>query len=112
MSKIRIYRAGETQEIAAIDWTPAWQAQGWGTTPQRVGLVEDAPPPAPPDSPALSLINAAMVASELVVLPSIGEVRAAAILENRPAGGYKSLEQVAQLNPHGPDWDAVSLWAN
>lgn len=109
MSRLKLYRGDETTEIAAIDFTPAWRSQGWETSPQPAqGLAVELP--TVPNPPALDLINQASSPDALTPLPSIGVTRAGQILENRPAGGYKSLEQVAQLNPHGPDWDAVAAW--
>ena len=113
---LTVYRNGETRRVPAIDFTPAFQSQGWSTTRPNPGLVVPqaeipfADPPAP--SPALELINTAVESAELIVLPTIGAVRAAAILENRPPRGYANLGEAAALTPHGIDWDAVAAWGN
>jgi hypothetical protein len=112
---LTVYRNGETRRVPAIDFTPAFQAQGWSTTRPNPGLAVpqvEIPFADPPASPALELINTAVESAELIVLPTIGAVRAAAILENRPPRGYANLGEIAALTPHGIDWDAVAAWGN
>jgi DNA uptake protein ComE-like DNA-binding protein len=110
MSTLRVYRGDDRRDIPAIDFTPAWQAQGWSTTPPQEGLalVPETEPSVQPI--ALLEINTASDPEDLVALPSVGIVRATSILENRPPNGYSSLAEAAALNPHGPDWEAIANW--
>ncbi|MEO1399674.1 MAG: hypothetical protein AAFV72_00280 [Cyanobacteria bacterium J06635_1] len=61
---------------------------------------------------ALALINQADAMSELIALPSVGEVSAQAIFATRPEGGYHDYEQLRSLNAElsRVDWDAVEAW--
>lgn len=67
---------------------------------------------------ALRLINGTDLASELEILPTIGRGAASVILENRPEGGYASMEQVWQMNqkilkyPYKTDIAAVEAWGD
>lgn len=115
MSTVRVYRGDIFRDIPAIDYTPAWEAQGWSSTPQKEPPISETLPLPFTDlptleHPALTAINQAMDPDDIVELPSIGKVRAAAIIKNRPEGGYTSLDHAENLNPSGTDWEAVALW--
>ena len=97
----RLYRGGEVSPLLhAID-ALSWQAMGWSESP--------VPPPAaatqkPPDSPqgippALALINGTDVARDVAIIPTVGQGAAKVLIENRPDGGYASLEDAWGANP-------------
>ena len=98
---------------------------GWTETPE--------PPKTPPsvahaldpvpltvttdsNPPALVLINGSDVARDVAIIPTIGQGAAKVLIENRPDGGYASLEQVWELNPvlfegrFKVDPEAVAQW--
>jgi len=58
----------------------------------------------------LSLINQAQKIYELEPIPTVGKAAAAAILENRPEGGYKSLNDLAPILPARSSLDAIKSW--
>ena len=88
---------------------------------------DDAPkpktkPPAPTilaangTPPALALINGKDVVRDVAIIPTMGQAAATRILENRPEGGYTSLDHVWEMNPEvlggrfKVDTDAVASW--
>ncbi|MEO0659805.1 MAG: hypothetical protein AAFY74_20380 [Pseudomonadota bacterium] len=97
-----VYRAGVTSlpEDCA-------RAMGW-----QPPTDEPTQAPTVPEPAALTLINSAASAGEIAVLPGIGAVSAGSILSERPAGGYASLEAVAQIQGLSVaiDWDEVTAW--
>jgi hypothetical protein len=78
------------------------------------------PPESEPslDAPAaaLTLINGSDVARDVAIIPTIGQGAAKVLIENRPEGGYASLEEAWELNPalfdgrYKVDRDVVSQW--
>lgn len=96
----RLYRGGEVSpllhEIDAI----AWRAMGWADEPTPAP-VPASPPAMPTDGtpPSLALINGSNVARDVAIIPTIGQGAAKALIENRPDGGYASLEQAWEINP-------------
>ena len=66
---------------------------------------------------ALTLINGSDVARDVAIIPTIGQGAAKVLIENRPDGGYASLEQAWELNPvlfegrYKVDPEAVAQWA-
>jgi len=62
--------------------------------------VSPAPVPSLTVPPALALINGNDVARDVAIIPTIGNAAARRIIENRPPGGYTSLEQVWEINPY------------
>ena len=108
---VAINRGGHKLIINAEDFDPSTH-QRW----------EDAPAPAAvasvPDGvyPALALINGSDVARDVAIIPTIGQGAAKVLIENRPEGGYASLEQAWELNPvlfegrYKIDTDAVAQW--
>jgi hypothetical protein len=123
----RLYRGGITSpllhEIDAI----AWKAMGWTETPEpppTLPSVAPAPTIDPPQSiatdstpAALTLINGSDVARDVAIIPTIGQGAAKVLIENRPDGGYASLEQAWELSPvlfegrYKVDPEAVAQWA-
>jgi hypothetical protein len=65
---------------------------------------------------ALRLINGVDVVREIQVIPTIGAGAAKRLLENRPPGGYQSLDDCWTLNPellsppYRTDPDAIAVW--
>ncbi len=66
---------------------------------------------------ALTLINGSDVARDVAIIPTIGQGAAKVLIENRPDGGYASLEQAWELSPvlfegrYKVDPEAVAQWA-
>ncbi|HEY9737533.1 MAG TPA: hypothetical protein V6D06_14665 [Trichocoleus sp.] len=85
-------------------------------TAAPTGEPKDDEPPAIP--PALALINSVHsdASEKLLPLPGIGNGSARKLLERRPAEGYSSLEQAAELNPElaqrpfNVKWPAIAAW--
>jgi len=67
-------------------------------------------------SPALALINGSDVVRDISIIPTVGQAAVKVILENRPEGGYTSLDQVWELCPEilagriKVDPKAVAAW--
>jgi DNA uptake protein ComE-like DNA-binding protein len=58
----------------------------------------------------LALINQATKVYELEPIPTVGKAAAAAILENRPEGGYQSLDDLAPILPPRTSLEAIKGW--
>lgn len=92
----------------------------------RIAKAPAKPAPIPssePDLPlessipaALALINGSDVPRDVAIIPTIGQGAAKVLIENRPDGGYASLEQAWELNPvlfegrFKIDAEAVAMW--
>lgn len=110
---------GQGKDVPAID-APAWIAiHGYLTEPPAPVEPAPAPTPATPasDAPALSaeaailaFINSAQHLYELEPIPTVGKAAAKAILENRPEGGYTSLDELAPILPRQSSLDAIRTW--
>ena len=76
----------------------AWQLAQKKASPPP---AKPAPTPEPPlDIPAaLALINGSDVARDVAIIPTIGQGAAKVLIENRPDGGYASLDEAWELNP-------------
>jgi hypothetical protein len=48
---------------------------------------------------ALALVNGSDVARDVAIIPTIGQGAAKVLIENRPEGGYASLEDAWERNP-------------
>jgi hypothetical protein len=71
----------------------------------------------PEDIPAaLALINGSDVARDVAIIPTIGQGAAKVLIENRPEGGYASLDEAWELNAvlfdgrYKVDRDVVAQW--
>ena len=68
------------------------------------------------DTSALALINGSNVARDVAIIPTIGQGAAKVLIENRPEGGYASLEEAWERNPtlfdgrYKVDTDTVAQW--
>jgi hypothetical protein len=58
----------------------------------------------------LALINQAEHIYELEPIPTVGKAAAAAILQNRPDGGYTSLDDLAPILPRQSKLDEIKSW--
>jgi hypothetical protein len=58
----------------------------------------------------LALINQASKIYELEPIPTVGKAAAAAIIKNRPEGGYESLDDLAVILPYRTDLAAIKSW--
>lgn len=116
----RLYRGGEVSPLLHEIDALAWRAMGWTDTPEpRPAPLSVAPvqPTATDSIPsALALINSSDVARDVAIIPTIGQGAAKVLIENRPDGGYASLEQAWELNPalfegrYKVDAEAVAQW--
>lgn len=84
----------------------------WGALTVQEDQATPADDPAHPQ--ALALINNASAASEIEVLPKIGEVSAGLIFDARPTAGYASLTEVSAVEglPSSINWTTVEQWTN
>lgn len=122
---------------AKLDQTYLWERQWWGPGEVEIpdslaialGLMkaegkgqkaESSPPSLNPveksEVLALTRINQATNPKEIAPLPTIGFKAALKIFGKRPAGGYTSIEQIAELcpeltkHPFQVDWEKVKVW--
>lgn len=79
-------------------------------------VIPEAETPEVTEPPALALVNDAVAASELTVLPGIGNAGSTILFDNRPVGGYLTFVALTVINvaltvtPFSVDWDAVEAW--
>jgi hypothetical protein len=110
-----VSRNGARLIINQSDYNPETDAL-WSDSP-----TPKAKPPAPPIladgiPPALALINGKDVVRDVAIIPTLGQAAATRILENRPDGGYLSLDHVWEMNPEvlggrfKVDTDVVAAW--
>lgn len=93
------YPDGRHVRIPDIDSAIWIQLHGLSSTPPERSEVIPAREAKSDGITALEAINQAQVVDDVAVLPSIGKGSAKVILDARPEGGYKSLEQVWELCP-------------
>jgi len=96
------------------DFDPA-QHREYGDTVEvkSVEVVTEVVEPAvePIENPVLALINSAQHAYELEPIPTVGKAAAKVILDNRPAGGYDSLDDLDYLElPSRTSLDEIKSW--
>ena len=114
----RLYKGDEVSPLLHPIDAKAWMNLGWKTEKPKpeVKVVAKEQPHKEQLAPivvALQLINAAANASELVVLPGIGQQSAEVIFESRPTGGYESLKAVSEVDRLSPriNWVAVEQYS-
>ncbi|MBD1918862.1 MULTISPECIES: hypothetical protein [Cyanophyceae] len=102
----------------AIATTPATPLPPGNTPQPPTGTPVNAIAPTPAVPKALVVFNSLGTVREVEIVPTIGKGAAKAILENRPDGGYESLQQVWDLNPkilkppYTTDPAAIAAWGN
>jgi hypothetical protein len=121
---------------AKLDQCYFWRRQSWGpgltaipddlaaalglaAAPTQSSALDEPPDDSDDDDAipyALRLINGVDVVREIQVIPTIGAGAAKRLLENRPPGGYQSLDDCWTLNPellsppYRTDPDAIAVW--
>ena len=103
----RLYKGGQVSPLLHDIDAQGWLALGWSEQKPGETLAEQPTPV----SPALELINNAIEASDIAVLPSIGAAIGGRILESRPEDGYAALSAVEALDFPRVDWEAVQQWS-
>jgi hypothetical protein len=118
---VKLYhpQTGQGKDVPAID-APAWiSIHGYLTEPPAPIDAAPAPALAPPapaapalsaESAILAFINAAQHLYELEPIPTVGKAAAKAILDNRPEGGYTSLDELAPILPRQSSLEAIRSW--
>jgi hypothetical protein len=94
----------------------AWRMAKAPAKPVPIPSSDPDIPLDPSIPPALALINGSDVARDVAIIPTIGQGAAKVLIENRPDGGYASLDEAWELNPvlfegrFKIDTEAVALW--
>jgi len=76
----------------------AWQ-MAMPKAPAKPVTIEPSELPLVDIPAALALINGSDLARDVAIIPTIGQGAAKVLIENRPDGGYASLEEAWGLNP-------------
>jgi hypothetical protein len=63
-----------------------------------------------PESAVLAFINAAEKTYQLTAIPTVGHAAARSIIENRPEGGYESLDDLEGILPQRSSLSAIKAW--
>jgi hypothetical protein len=109
---VAINRDGHRLIINQADFNPDSDTL-WDDTPPK---PKTTPPTSDGIPAALALINGSDVVRDISIIPTVGQAAVKVILENRPEGGYTSLDQVWELCPEilggriKVDPEAVAAW--
>jgi len=119
-------KTGKAVDVPGIDAADWIRIHGMLTEPPTIRIAEPPPrqqrldvapvyPPndprlIPPSAAILALVNSAEKTYELTPIPTVGHAAAKAIIENRPVGGYASLDDLAEIIPQRTSLEAIKGW--